>query len=493
MEQQLTRTDAIRRFRGGAGTKGRPSLWRSVSLAVLLVVTLSLGVVSQAQAQSADKEISGLTLRSDSPGTLAISWDAPGTAPYGYRVNWAKSSENFPSWRLNAGNAYPSSNSLTLTGLVEGETYKVRVRARYDDGQGAWSATVTKTVKSTPGENFPATGAPTISGEAEVGRTLTAGTSGISDDNGMSNVSYRYRWIAGDSPIEGATGNTYTLVDADEGKTIKVRVSFTDDDDYEESVTSASTTAVKAAKTPLTAEIELAPVIHDGASSFEVRIRFSERLKNRRLGSKVVRVTNGDNTASSRVGEDGEVWAITIQPDGDDDVTIKLVAGANDKCGSGLACTTDMRPLSEDLLYIVRTLDSLDEVVLQRELNFNTPITQKPVVDIMENCVGEAELAKLRHHYHTRGTLTTLVPNADYYELRWSLWGQDPWTTQRVYFNSYPFDEDNPIVHFDLRFRDSPAGYLKCGIELNVNFRGVNANGPGPWSNRIKLRNSPKL
>ena len=42
----------------------------------------------------------------------------------------------------------------------------------------------------------------------------------------------------------GQTGSTYTLVSADEGKAIKVRVSFTDDAGNEETLTSAATAAV---------------------------------------------------------------------------------------------------------------------------------------------------------------------------------------------------------------------------------------------------------
>ena len=333
---------------------------RLVSLAVLLGLTLFSGVVFTARAQSIDREIAGLTLSSDSPGELLISWDEPSPAPYDYRVNWAKSSEDFPSWQNNDGNAYPTTNSLTVTGLEEGETYKVRVRGRYRDSQdrivnqSPWSDTVTGTVASTPTQNTPATGAPTISGTAEVGQTLTAGTSGISDTDGLTNVSYSYQWLADDSPVEGATGGTYTLVDTDAGKTIKVRVSFTDDGDNQESLTSAGTSEVKR---PLTATIESAPDSHDGSSSFEVRIRFSERLKNGTLGGKVVRVTNGDNTASSRVDGDDEVWKITIEPDGDDDVIIKLAAGDDTGCVSGLACTSDSRPLSHDLTHTVEGPD----------------------------------------------------------------------------------------------------------------------------------------
>ena len=92
--------------------------------------------------------------------------------------------------------------------------------------------------------NSAATGAPTISDTAQVGETLTADTAGIADDDGLDNVSYSYQWLADDADIAGATATTYTLADADEGKAIKVRVSFTDDAGFNETLTSAATEAV---------------------------------------------------------------------------------------------------------------------------------------------------------------------------------------------------------------------------------------------------------
>ena len=98
--------------------------------------------------------------------------------------------------------------------------------------------------------NTPATGAPTITGTAQVGQTLTAVTTGIMDDDGLNNVSYTYQWIRTatgvDTNISGATASTYTLVAADLGTTIKVRVSFTDDASNAETLTSAATAAVSA-------------------------------------------------------------------------------------------------------------------------------------------------------------------------------------------------------------------------------------------------------
>ena len=88
----------------------------------------------------------------------------------------------------------------------------------------------------------PATGKPEITGTIEVGETLTADTSRIADGDGLTSVSYTYQWIRVDgtneSNIAGATGSSYTLVGADEGKGIRVRVSFTDDAGNPETLTS---------------------------------------------------------------------------------------------------------------------------------------------------------------------------------------------------------------------------------------------------------------
>ena len=62
----------------------------------------------------------------------------------------------------------------------------------------------------------------------------------------MTNVSYHYQWIAANVEIASATNSTCTLSDEDVGKAIKVKVSFTDDADHEETLTSAATGVVAA-------------------------------------------------------------------------------------------------------------------------------------------------------------------------------------------------------------------------------------------------------
>ena len=134
-------------------------------------------------------------------------------------------------------------SAYTLADADEGKTVKVRVSFTDDGGNDeTLTSAATEAVEAAP--NSPATGAPTISGTAQVGETLTADTSSIADADGLDAAAFSYQWLADDTEVAGATGSTYTLVEADEGKTVKVRVSFTDDASNEETLTSAATDAV---------------------------------------------------------------------------------------------------------------------------------------------------------------------------------------------------------------------------------------------------------
>ncbi len=100
-------------------------------------------------------------------------------------------------------------------------------------------------------DNSQATGKPTISGTAQTYETLTANTSGITDADGMNNATFTYQWISNDgniaSDIAEASDLTYTVQSTDLRKTIKVRVSFQDDDGYQEVQVSEATETVTCA------------------------------------------------------------------------------------------------------------------------------------------------------------------------------------------------------------------------------------------------------
>ena len=106
-----------------------------------------------------------------------------------------------------------------------GKLIRVRVDITYTDEQwditpdgrliNVGDATFEDHVKSLPSQvvvarsNNAASGAPTISGTAQAGETLTASTSGIADADGLTNVSYSYQWTSNDgtadSDIQDAT------------------------------------------------------------------------------------------------------------------------------------------------------------------------------------------------------------------------------------------------------------------------------------------------
>ena len=149
---------------------------------------------------------------------------------------------------------------------------------------GAWkllvaiNAVVLVLLLATPAAaNTLPTGLPAISGALGAGETLTASSNRISDADGLSGATFAWQWVSNDgttdSDIPGATAATYALTSAEVGKTIKVRVSFTDDGGNEETLVSAATTAIKP---PLTVNFEMVPESQNANREIEVRLRFSD-------------------------------------------------------------------------------------------------------------------------------------------------------------------------------------------------------------------------
>ena len=177
--------------------------------------------------------------------TTAIM-DADGLTSVNYMYQWIRVDGT------DADISGATSITYTLVGADLGTTIKVKVIFT-DDASNPETLTSTATAAVAAAANTPATGAPTITGTAQVGQTLTAGTTAIMDADGLTSVSYTYQWIrvdGTDADISGATSITYTLVGADLGTTIKVKVSFTDDASNPETLTSAATAAVAAAVAP---------------------------------------------------------------------------------------------------------------------------------------------------------------------------------------------------------------------------------------------------
>ena len=102
----------------------------------------------------------------------------------------------------------------------------------------------TGTITDNDSADDSASGKPGITGAAQVGMTLTAGTANIMDTDGLTTPGYTYQWLRAGSNISGATSSTYTLTSSDYGETIQVKVDFTDDASNEHSLTSDETVPV---------------------------------------------------------------------------------------------------------------------------------------------------------------------------------------------------------------------------------------------------------
>ena len=122
----------------------------------------------------------------------------------------------------------------------------------WEDGQTISVTIVQTPVTVEPQPNSQATGAPTITGTPQVGEILRARTSGIADADGLTNAIFTYQWVSGGSKIERVTGSRYTPDEGDVGKTIQVTVTFTDDAENEETLTSEPTAEVVAKPSEVT-------------------------------------------------------------------------------------------------------------------------------------------------------------------------------------------------------------------------------------------------
>ena len=265
--------------------------------------------------------------------------DADGLDDATYRYQWTAGGSDIDG---------ATGSTYALTSSEQGQTIQVRVSFT-DDADNQESLTSVATVAVAAPSNTPATGTPAIAGAPRVGETLTASTSDIADQDGLTNVSYSYQWIAGGSDIAGATGSSYTLTSNEQGKTVQVRVSFADDAGNNESLTSAATAAV-AARPTLRASLpdsRFQSARHNGADDRpQVIVAFSLPVASFEKTTRSVSLTGATVSSVRRHEEDGleNAWIFFLDPDGNDDIVFRLVA--SQPCDSGGICTGDGTTLS---------------------------------------------------------------------------------------------------------------------------------------------------
>ena len=150
-------------------------------------------------------------------------------------------------------------------------SFTFRVSDGTDDSTDEYAMTMDVTAV-----NDAPTGLPTVTGPGTLRaeQTLTADTTGIADADGLTKVAYSYQWVrvdgGTDTEIADATDNTYRVVAADQGKKIRVRVTFTDDGGTEEMLTSA---AYPDDNDTGTGDADAAPAVTGGPPDAPVNLR----------------------------------------------------------------------------------------------------------------------------------------------------------------------------------------------------------------------------
>ena len=141
-------------------------------------------------------------------------------------------------YQKEGDNNWTTGTGANVTGLTPG-TYYVRYKASSINLAGN-----PQTI-NIAAYNAPAlTGTVTITGDAKFGEQLTADVSGITNNTGTLS----YQWVRNTSNISSATGEKYTLVADDIGKSIKVVVSSSVESG---SITSDATATVEKADSPV--------------------------------------------------------------------------------------------------------------------------------------------------------------------------------------------------------------------------------------------------
>ena len=229
-------------------------LFTAIAALALVGIMLAL-IVSPAQAAGptvpTELRASALWV-----GMMDVEWSAVSEADSYQLQLWSDAANRWKDLPTDGVEVAYYGAGAIVRGLPESSTSWYRVRAVNSHGASDWSEFLAVDMTGGPTAwadvpeptNVAATGAPVISGDLQVADILTVDTSGITDANGLERVEFRYQWLANDggtySEIDGATEPAYILTRKEAGKTVRVRVSFTDRHGFAESATSAATEPV---------------------------------------------------------------------------------------------------------------------------------------------------------------------------------------------------------------------------------------------------------
>ena len=158
--------------------------------------------------------------------------------------------------------------------------------------------------------------------------------------------------VTGAARVDGESGVWEITVTPDSRDDLSIALAPTEDCDADGAVRTSDGRALSVVpahivpgpgpetEPALTASFEGLPEAHDGEEGFHFRVAFSEEIG---IGFRSMRddsftVDGGEVTKARRVDRRHDLWRITVEPDGEGDVTVTLAAGR--ECAvSGAICT----------------------------------------------------------------------------------------------------------------------------------------------------------
>ncbi len=226
-----------------------------------LKLLISTGVAAALVGCGGDREVSDFGT-TNSPGTATVS----GVGLVGEILTASLSDpdgvqQNTVSYQwYGDGNAIAGATGSTYTLTADEGREAVSVGIQYTDERNLTSTAVSGTITVQPLNAAPTLVVDVPPGGTTVGQVVSAV---LTDGNGFGTVDYQ--WIGSVSgPIAGETGTSLTLTLALVGESISVSATYTDDDGYDEDLSSAAVGPV----TPPSAagSIAISGVIEVGAT-----------------------------------------------------------------------------------------------------------------------------------------------------------------------------------------------------------------------------------
>ncbi len=271
-------------------------------------------------------------------------------------------------WKANGFDINRATSAFYV--LTQAEVGKaITVAVSYIDGHGTPESVLSDPSDPVVNINDAPGGAVTISGTATQGEILTA-SQNLTDIDGMG-TTITYRWFADDAATNGV-GNQYLLTQADVGKAITVKASYTDLLGTPESVTSSASALVAGTTPPtLTISDNQSGMVTDANRATPVlyTFAFSEDV----TGFDVSRVTVNGGTKGAFTTLDGHTYTLAVTADDDSITNLSVTVnhtGVIDRWGNELAASvTDASQTADTRNPTVTTFatSNLDGTVSQAD------------------------------------------------------------------------------------------------------------------------------